>query len=117
MQRTQKNHCWRWSNSATAIQHHNITTTHLSLAYFEHTGTDNSRVAARKAGAIEAIVKIMNTHTDNADVCRKGFGALWSITVNGKQSNACSNTSEHYAKNQQMRTKRRQGVLEPSRRL
>ena len=37
-------------------------------------------------GGIEAVVKAINTHVDNADVCENGCGALWSMTKdNGKQ--------------------------------
>ena len=40
---------------------------------------------AGAAGGIEAVVKAINTHINNADVCEWGCGALLSIiTDNGK---------------------------------
>ena len=40
---------------------------------------------AGAAGGIEAVVKAINTHIDNAGVCKWGCGALWSmINNNGK---------------------------------
>ena len=41
------------------------------------------------AGGIEAVVKAVNTHINNADVCEKGCGALFSMTVNN-----CKNTNK-----------------------
>ena len=41
---------------------------------------------AGAAGGIEAVVKAINTHIDNADVCKSGCGALWIMTVNGKNT-------------------------------
>ena len=41
---------------------------------------------AGAAGGIEAVVKAINTHIDNAGVCENGFGALISMTeFNGKK--------------------------------
>ena len=37
---------------------------------------------AGAAGGIEAAVKVINTHIDNADVCEWGCGALMSMAVN-----------------------------------
>ena len=42
-----------------------------------------------KAGAVEgveAVVKAINTHINNADVCAQGCGALRIMTVNGKSN-------------------------------
>ena len=42
-----------------------------------------------KAGAaegIETVVKAINTHINNVDVCKQGCGALWSMTINGKNT-------------------------------
>ena len=41
-----------------------------------------------KAGAagIEAAVKAINTHIENADVCFVGCGALMNMTINGKRN-------------------------------
>ena len=44
-----------------------------------------NRVKAGAAGGIEAVVKVINTHINNANVCVNGCGVLWSITVNGKR--------------------------------
>ena len=50
--------------------------------------TDRNTVAAAvgEAGGIETVVKAINTHIDNADVCEQGCGALWSMTINGKNT-------------------------------
>ena len=34
------------------------------------------------AGGIEAVVKAINTHIDNAGVCEWGCDALWNMTDN-----------------------------------
>ena len=47
--------------------------------------TAENKEAAGEAGAIEAVVKAINTHIDNADVCENGCGALKNMTVNGKR--------------------------------
>ena len=36
------------------------------------------------AGGIEVVVKAMNTHINNADVCENGCRALCNIILNGK---------------------------------
>ena len=36
-------------------------------------------------GGIEAVVKAINTHIGNADVCEQGCGALNNMTANGKK--------------------------------
>ena len=41
---------------------------------------------AGAAGGIEAVVKVINTHIDNADLCEKGCGALNNMTANGKKN-------------------------------
>ena len=49
--------------------------------------TAENRVKAGAAGGIEAVVKAMNTHINNADVCFRGCGALMSMTLtNGKRA-------------------------------
>ena len=45
-----------------------------------------NQVKAGAAGGVEAVVKVINTHIDNAEVCENGCGALWNITVNGKNT-------------------------------
>lgn len=44
--------------------------------------TEDSKVKARKAGAIEAILEVMKVHIDTAGVCRTGCCALRDITTN-----------------------------------
>ena len=41
---------------------------------------------AGTAGGIEAVVKAINTHINNAGVCYRGCGALNSMTVNCKNT-------------------------------
>ena len=42
---------------------------------------------AGAAGGIEAVMKAINTHINNADVCKNGCGALRNMTANnGKKS-------------------------------
>ena len=43
--------------------------------------TVENKVKAGAAGGIEAVVKAINTHIDNSDVCEKGCGALWNMVV------------------------------------
>ena len=40
----------------------------------------------KEIGGIEAVVKAVNTHMDNVDVCENGCGALWNMTANGKNT-------------------------------
>ena len=35
------------------------------------------------AGGIEAVVKVINTHISNVNVCENGCSALWNMTANG----------------------------------
>ena len=46
---------------------------------------------AGEAGGIEAVVKAVNTHIDNADVCENGCWALINMTVNGKNTDKTVN--------------------------
>ena len=63
-----------------------------------------NKVKAGAAGGIEAAVKAINTHIDNAGVCECGCGALWNMALNGK-----NNWIKHQIKwNEQLRTKWRQ---------
>ena len=41
---------------------------------------------AGAAGGIDAAVKAINTHINNAGVCEWGCGALWNMTANGKNT-------------------------------
>ena len=43
-----------------------------------------NKVKAGATGGIDAVVKAINTHIDNAGVCYQGCGALMSMAVNGK---------------------------------
>ena len=44
-----------------------------------------NKVRAGTAGAIEAVVNAINTHSDDPNVYKQGCDALWSITAdNGK---------------------------------
>ena len=45
--------------------------------------TADNQVKAGGAGAIDVIVNAMKTHTNNADVCEHGCGALNNIAANG----------------------------------
>ena len=47
------------------------------------------------AGGIDAVVKTINTHIDNADVCKQGCWALMSMTVNGKNSDKTTKINEN----------------------
>ena len=44
--------------------------------------TDENQVKAGAAGGIDAVVKAINTHINNADVCEQGCIALGIMTVN-----------------------------------
>ena len=39
---------------------------------------------AGATGGIDAVVKAINTHINNAGVCYRGCGALLNMTLNGK---------------------------------
>ena len=57
---------------------------------------------AGATGGIDAVVKAINKHIDNAGVCYQGCGTLWSMTLsNGKTLGKITNTNE----NEQLRTK------------
>ena len=45
-----------------------------------------NQVKVGTAGGIEAVVKAINTHINNADVCEQGCGALASMAANGKNT-------------------------------
>ena len=43
---------------------------------------------AGTAGGIEAVVKAINSHIDNVNVCYAGCGALWNMTKdNSRKTN------------------------------
>ena len=41
---------------------------------------------AGATGGIEAVVKAISTHVNNAGVCEQGCGALWNMANNGKNT-------------------------------
>ena len=46
-----------------------------------------NKVKAGAAGGVEAVVKAINTHIDNAGVCEKGYWALYYMAANsGKKT-------------------------------
>ena len=47
--------------------------------------TDENKVKAGTAGGIEAVVKAINTHIDNTNVCEQGCKTLKRITAIGKK--------------------------------
>ena len=58
---------------------------------------------AGAAGGIEAVVKAINTHIDNPDVCEEGCGALWGMTEynsNGKYIDNTTNKMKRTDENQ-----------------
>ena len=48
--------------------------------------TAENKVKVGAAGGIEAVVKAINTHINNAGVCENGCGALLNMTINGKNT-------------------------------
>ena len=44
--------------------------------------TVENKVKAGTAGGVEAMVKVIGTHIDNADVCKQGCAALNNMTAN-----------------------------------
>ena len=59
---------------------HNTTTTQCNDTF---TGlTDDNRVKAGRAGAIDVITSAMKTHSNNAGVCEQGCRTLNNITYN-----------------------------------
>jgi DNA-binding GntR family transcriptional regulator len=48
--------------------------------------SDDNRVKAGNAGAIEAVVTAMSAHARNVEVQRYGCGALWSITADNAEN-------------------------------
>ena len=51
---------------------------------------------AGAGGGIEAAVKVINTHINNAGVCEWGCGALRNMTANnGKNTDKTTNTNKN----------------------
>ena len=66
------------------------TTTVKHLSKHKTTTNENiveNQVRVGATGGIEAVVKAINTHIDNDDVCEFGCGALWNVTVNNGKNN------------------------------
>ena len=49
--------------------------------------TAENQVKAGAAGGINVVVKAINTHINNADVCENGCGALCNMTFNNGKYN------------------------------
>ena len=49
--------------------------------------TAENKVKAGAAGGIEDVVKAINKHINNADVCENGCGALRNMTANNGKNN------------------------------
>ena len=43
---------------------------------------------AGAAGGVETVLKAINTHIDDTDVCENGCGALRSMALNGKNTDS-----------------------------
>ena len=57
----------------------------LASQYNKNEWIAENRVMAGEAGGIETVVKAINIHINNVDVCGYGCSALWNMTVdNGK---------------------------------
>ena len=67
--------------------------------------TDENQVKAGIAGGIEAVVRAINTHINNVDVCKQGCSALWNMTANDKKHWIKATNNKW---NEQLRTKWRQ---------
>ena len=65
---------------------YNGKSTNKATATSEMKRTDENQVKAGAAGGIEAAVKAINKHIDNADVCCAGCGALLNMVTNGKNN-------------------------------
>ena len=66
--------------------HHNNTQYNITITQCNDTFTgltDDNKVNAGRAGAIDVIVSAMRTHSNNAGVCEQGCWALRNITANG----------------------------------
>ena len=53
--------------------------------------TAENQVKTRTAGEIEAVVKAIDTHVDNVNVCAFGCGALCNMTLNGINTDKTQN--------------------------
>ena len=57
--------------------------------------TAENQAKAGTTGAIETVVKAINTHIDNADVCEEGCNTLRNMTCdNGKNTDKIAKQSE-----------------------
>ena len=53
-----------------------------------NSNTAKNRIKAGAAGGVEAVVKAINTHISNVNVCENGCGVLWNITFNNSKDSA-----------------------------
>ena len=49
---------------------------------------------AEETGGIEAVVKVINTHIDNSDVCKCGCAALCNMVCNDGKNTDKNNMDE-----------------------
>ena len=58
----------------------------ISIAWNNHKWSFIAENKAKTAriGGVETVVKIMNTHINNADICYKGLNTLLEMTTNSK---------------------------------
>ena len=61
-----------------------------------------NQVKAGAAGGVEAVVKAINIHIDNVDVCEHGCCALRNMTNNRKYTDETTQSKQKY---EQLRTK------------
>ena len=57
------------------------------------------------AGGVEAVVKAIETHTNNTDVCCVGCLTLYNMTTNNSKNTDKNKTITIKHKNKQLRTK------------
>lgn len=49
-----------------------------------HPNTEENQVRAGREGSVEKVLKIVKTHINNEEVCRRGFNILFNLTGIGK---------------------------------
>ena len=57
---------------------------HKNTIYSLYKQPDDNRVIAGHAGVIDAIVKAMNTHINNTEICENSCAVLMDFINNGK---------------------------------
>ena len=76
-----------------SIWYHYFFLPHFFLNFTPLLAASENRTKAGAAGGIEVIVKTINTHIDNAVICEQGCGALWNMTINGKNTQTKQSTT------------------------